>query len=164
MPIRIPCSIFHQTGAEVPKRWLWNGFPAEQLPLNSPQNLEIPCIFPCCREFGGERFARDWTLRHAVWTAEKLGYVNLKIAGNSRYSSDFALKQDRRKRPAYPNAWHSGEPVDRANIRIESPSRYPRDLLTFQPCLEYCPRPCRNPNPLCPTGRRTDRNNQLRYL
>jgi|GEM_PF-4593934 len=43
-------------------------------------------------------------------------------------------------------------------------SRYPRDLLTFQPCLEYCQRPCRNPNPLCPTARRTDRSNQLRYL
>ena len=43
-------------------------------------------------------------------------------------------------------------------------SRYPRDLLTFQPCLEYCQRPCRNPNPLCPTARRTDHSNQLRYL
>ena len=59
-------------------------------------------------------------------------------------------------------AWHSGESVDRADIRIVS--RYPRDLLTFQPCLEYCQRPCRNPNPLCPTARRTDRSNQLRYL
>jgi hypothetical protein len=27
------------------------------------KSLEIPCIFPCYREFGRERFARDWTLR-----------------------------------------------------------------------------------------------------
>ena len=39
-------------------------------------------------------------LRHAVWTAEKLGYVDLKIAGNSRNSSDVALKPDWRKCPA----------------------------------------------------------------
>jgi hypothetical protein len=64
------------------------------------KSLEFPCIFRCYREFARERFARDWILRHAVWVAEKLGYVDLKIAENSRNSSDVALKPDWRKCPA----------------------------------------------------------------
>jgi hypothetical protein len=35
---------------------------------------------------------RPISLRHAVWTAEKFGCVVLKIAGNSRNSSDVAIK------------------------------------------------------------------------
>src|SRR5436190_2892320 len=46
---------------------LGNGFPAEQLPLNSPKFLKTPCIFPCYREFGREQFARDWILRQVYF-------------------------------------------------------------------------------------------------
>lgn len=37
-------------------------FRRNNCPLNSPKIPEIPCIFPCYREFGRERFARDWIL------------------------------------------------------------------------------------------------------
>jgi hypothetical protein len=40
-------------------------------------------------------------LRHAVWTAEKVGCVLAKIARNGRDSSNVAFKPDRRKRPVY---------------------------------------------------------------
>src|ERR1700675_567729 len=61
------------------------------------KSLEFPCIFPCYREFGRERFARDWILRHTVWIAEKSGCLVPKIAGNRRNSLTFARKLDRRK-------------------------------------------------------------------
>jgi hypothetical protein len=48
----------------------------------------------------GYRGFESLSLRHAVWVAEKLGYVDLKIAENSRNSSDVALKPDWRKCPA----------------------------------------------------------------
>ena len=36
------------------------------------KSLEFPCIFPCYREFGRERFARDWILRQQK-TQPRLG-------------------------------------------------------------------------------------------
>jgi len=30
------------------------------------KSREIPCIFPCYREFARERFARDWILRQSA--------------------------------------------------------------------------------------------------
>ena len=41
------------------------------------------------------------SLRHAVWVAEKLGYVDLKIAEIARNSCDVALKTDWRKCPPF---------------------------------------------------------------
>jgi hypothetical protein len=40
------------------------------------------------------------SLRHAVWDAEKIGCIPLKIAGNRRNSATLNSKPDRRKCPA----------------------------------------------------------------
>ena len=50
--------------------------------------------------FTGEELVRDCVLRQTVWVGEKFGCIALKIAGNSRNSSNLALKPDRRRCPA----------------------------------------------------------------
>jgi hypothetical protein len=60
--------------------------------------LVCPCIFPCYRELGRERFARDCILRHAVWIAEKFRRIAARIAGNGPNAAMHTLKPDRRKR------------------------------------------------------------------
>ncbi len=64
---------------------------------------KFPVFFPVSREFtGGEGFARDCILRHAVSTAEKPSGRSLKGRENPRNSANFALKPDSEKCPARP--------------------------------------------------------------
>src|SRR6266481_2118090 len=102
MPIRIPCSIFHQQGRRDCKMALEWHFGRIQWQLFRRKSLQFPCIFRCCREFARERFARDWILRHTVWDAEKFGCIAPKIARNRRNSASFAVKPDWRNCPTEP--------------------------------------------------------------
>jgi hypothetical protein len=94
----------------------------------------------------GYRGFESLSLRHAVWVAEKLGYVDLKIAENSRNSSDVALKPDWRKCPALPPVklsrlflwrahWQSrfNDSIRRMQCDYKSMGRRKRlDLLAFE--------------------------------
>src|SRR5450759_3260079 len=86
MRIRIPCSIFHQTGAEGLKDGSGNGFPAEQLPLNLPKFLKFPVFFHVTGNLAEN--GSHMTASSAIQSAHLVSpaYQTRKYANSGRFS------------------------------------------------------------------------------